>query len=141
MKSDTPSLVQDQLARFNRDPGMLLQMLRNLQLAQNRISDTDIATLSEAINLPRAKIQAVIDFYSFLHNEPRGLYDIYFSDSITDHMLGSREQAAKLCKRLGVEIGVPRSDGVVTVSYTSCTGLCERGLALARANGEPWTIW
>ncbi len=108
----------------------VLQMLRNLQLAQNCITDADIAILAEGLNLPRTKVQALIDFYSFLHNEPRGRYDIYFSDSITDHMLGSRVQAARLCEKLGAEPGVPRPDGAVTVSFTSCTGLCERGPAI-----------
>jgi [NiFe] hydrogenase diaphorase moiety large subunit len=109
---------------------MILQMLRNLQLERNHISDTDIAELADGLNIPRTKVQALIDFYSFLHNEPRGHYDIYFSDSITDHMLGSLDSAHLLCDLLGVELGVPRTDGFVTVSMTSCTGLCERGPAV-----------
>ncbi len=119
--------AREQLATYHRDPGMVLQMLRNIQLEKNHIPEPDILILAEGLNLPRTKVQALIDFYSFLHNEPRGLYDIYFSDSITDHMLGSRVQAESLCNKLGVELGVPRDDGVVTVSLTSCTGLCERG--------------
>ncbi len=105
-------------------------MLRNLQLAQNCITQSDIAILADGLNLPRTKVQALIDFYSFLHNEPRGRYDIYFSDSITDHMLGSLEQLGLMCELLGVEPGTPRKDGVVTVSTASCTGLCERGPAV-----------
>jgi [NiFe] hydrogenase diaphorase moiety large subunit len=109
---------------------MVLQMLRNLQLEHNGISDADVDELAEGLNLPRTKIHALIDFYSFLHRKPRGRYDIYFSDSITDHMLGSRESAAALCDALGVQPGVPRADGLVTVDFTSCTGLCERGPAI-----------
>ncbi len=109
---------------------MVLQMLRDIQLAQNVIRPSDIRILSESLNMPRAKIKALIDFYSFLHDSPRGRYDIYFSDSITDHMLGSRERAAQLCAALGVELGVPNADGLVSVALTSCTGLCERGPAV-----------
>jgi len=126
----TDSRARQQLVAYRRDPSKILQMLRNLQLEQNYISDSDIAELAEGLNTPRAKVQALIDFYSFLHNAPRGQYDIYFSDSITDHMLGSLSSARLLCDLLGVELGVPRSDGVVTVSKTSCTGLCERGPAV-----------
>ena len=109
---------------------MVLQMLRGVQLAQNGIRPDDVEVLAESLNVPHTKIRALIDFYSFLHDEPRGRYDIYFSDSITDHMLGSREAAEQLCRELGVEPGVPSADGLVTVSYTSCTGLCERGPAV-----------
>lgn len=105
-------------------------MLRNVQLARNHIRAKDVRAFSEYLNLPRTKIQALIDFYRFLHDTPRGKYDVYFSDSITDHMLGSREAAQALCDSLGVELGDPRADGLVTVDTTSCTGLCECGPAV-----------
>ena len=130
VNSDSTSPVYDQLAAYRRDPGMVLQMLRGVQLAQNGIHRSDTEALAASLNMPRAKITALIDFYSFLHATPRGRYDIYFSDSITDHMLGSRERAQQLCAELGVEPGVPNEDGLVTVAYTSCTGLCERGPAV-----------
>ncbi len=130
LNPDSPEVVYDQLAAYNRDPGMVLQMLRGIQLARNVIGPTDLEVLAESLNLPKAKIKALIDFYSFLHDSPRGSYDVYFSDSITDHMLGSRERAQQLCSELGVTPGVPSNDGLVTVAYTSCTGLCERGPAV-----------
>jgi len=109
---------------------MVLQVLRKLQLEQNYIRESDVEAVAESLNLPRTKVRALIDFYSFLHDTPRGRYDIYFSDSITDHMLGSRDSAAVLCEELGVEPGVPGENGLATVDFTSCTGLCERGPAV-----------
>ncbi|MDJ0938399.1 MAG: NADH-ubiquinone oxidoreductase-F iron-sulfur binding region domain-containing protein [Woeseiaceae bacterium] len=129
MQSAARPLAQEQLARYDRDPASILQMLRNLQLQQNGIRPSDIETLSEGLNVPATKIKSLIDFYSFLHDRPRGSYDIYLSDSITDRMLGGREVAWTLCRELGVRLGEPRPDGMVTVSTTSCTGLCERGPA------------
>ncbi len=107
-----------------------MQMLRQLQMSQNYIKESDIETLAESLNFPRTKIRGLIDFYSFLHTHPRGRYDIYFSDSITDHMLGSRESARVLCAELGLEPGVPDAEGLATVDFTSCSGLCERGPAV-----------
>ena len=130
MNASFDSVAREQLARYRRDPGMVVQMLRNLQLSQNFISETDIEVLAESLNMPRTKIHALIDFYSFLHKSPRGRYDIYFSDSITDHMLGSRESARILCDELGVEPGIPSANGIACVDFTSCTGLCERGPAV-----------
>ncbi len=134
MLAASSSLAQEQLTRYKRDPAKILQMLRNLQLQQNVIRQADISLLSDYLNLPQTKIKALIDFYSFLHDVPRGRYDVYFSDSITDRMLGNQESAAVLCEELGVTPGEPRADGLVTVSMTSCTGLCERGPA-AIVNG------
>ena len=130
MNHDASRVVQDQLRAYDRDPRMVLQMLRGIQLTRNHISKSNIDALADSLNVPGTKIKALIDFYSFLHVQPRGVYDIYFSDSITDHMLGSRERAQQLCDELGIELGVPVPDGLVTVDLTSCTGLCERGPAI-----------
>ena len=130
MSAEAGSPVREQLDRYRRDPGMVLQMLRNLQLQQNAIHEADIRALADNLNLPQTKIRALIEFYSFLHLAPRGRYDIYFSDSITDHMLGSQERCHQLCELLGVGIDEVREDGLVSISTTSCTGLCERGPAV-----------
>lgn len=134
MNTQTNSVVREQLIAYRRDPSMVLQMLRNLQLEQSVIYDSDIQILADGLNLPHTKVRALIEFYSFLHATSRGKYDIYFSDSITDHMLGSLEQCKLLCDILGLSIDETRADGLVTVSMTSCTGLCERGPA-ALVNG------
>ena len=108
----------------------LLQYLYELQCRFSHVPDTAIGRLSSELDLPSSHIRAVIAFYSFLHETPRGDFDILFSDSITDHMLGSRALQRRLCERLGVASGQPREDGRVTVDYTSCTGMCDQGPAL-----------
>jgi len=62
--------------------------------------------------------------------QDRGDFDIWFSDNITDRMLGNIKLLKSLCKKLGVKRGVPRADGRVTVDLTSCTGMCDQGPAL-----------
>ncbi len=123
------------LEAYNEDPALVLQMLRELQLRENRVSTSSIAALAEGLNLPETKIRARVDFYSFLHEAPRGAYDIYLSGSITDRMLGVEETAAVLCEGLGVSLGEPSASGLATVSMASCTGLCECGPA-AIVNGH-----
>ncbi len=127
---DVDEVVGQLIAGGGRHPGQLLQYLYALQYRYSCIPARAIERLAEQLQLPPARIHGVIEFYSFLHLTPRGAYDILFSDSITDHMLGSRELLAALCRRLGVEAGIPRADGVVTVDVTSCTGICDQGPAL-----------
>jgi [NiFe] hydrogenase diaphorase moiety large subunit len=75
------------------------------------------------------RVKAVVEFYSFLSTTPLGKFDIRISDSITDHMLGSREIAAQLCRGFGIRPGETRRDGRVSLAFTSCTGLCDQGPA------------
>ena len=108
----------------------LLQYLCQLQQRLSYIPADAITQLASLTRLPESDIHGVIEFYSFLHTQPRGQYDILLSDSITDHMLGSRKLLQQLCAQLGVEPGVPRSDGRVTIDTTSCTGICDQGPAM-----------
>ena len=124
-------------ASANNQPGHLLQYLYEIQYQYSYISQQAIQLLAEKLSLTEAHIHGVIGFYSFLHDSPRGNYDILFSDSITDHMLGSRQLLDQLCNTLGVTPATPRDDGRVTVDTTSCTGICDQGPAML-VNG--WTI-
>jgi len=122
--------VHQQLLRYNSQPEYVLQILRNLQMSQHYISQDDISQLSETLDLARMKIQSKIDFYHFLHDKDVGEFEIYFSDNITDQMLGSEELFQLLCELLYVKPGITREDRRVTVDKTSCTGLCEQGPAM-----------
>ena len=115
----------------------LLQYLYEIQYAYSCIPPQAIRILAEKLSLTESYIQSVIGFYSFLHESARGSYDILLSDSITDHMLGSRQLLDTLCERLGIKPGQPRADGRVSVDTTSCTGMCEQGPAML-VNG--WTV-
>jgi [NiFe] hydrogenase diaphorase moiety large subunit len=114
--------------------GRLLQHLCTIQQQYSYIPEQAVELLAASLQIPATQIFSVVDFYSFLHREARGDFDIYFSDSITDHMLGSRALLDSLCHKLGQELelqpGQPRADGRVTVDVTSCTGICDQGPAL-----------
>ena len=126
--------INEQLSSIGDAPDLLLQHLHALQLHYSHVPQEAIRLLSERLNTPPVQINAVLDFYSFLHRTARGEYDVRFSDNITDRMLGNQVLFKGLCKKLGVKPDVPRADGKVTVSLTSCTGICDQGPA-ALVNG------
>jgi [NiFe] hydrogenase diaphorase moiety large subunit len=130
MVTTTKTNVENQLKQYGKQQKYILQILRNIQLSHHRISQDDIEQLSEALDLAKMKIQSKIDFYRFLHNSYAGDYEIYFSNSITDQMLGSEKLIQLLCELLFVKLGVTREDNRVTDDTTSCTGLCEQGPAM-----------
>ena len=122
--------ISKRLSKTGNAPDLLLQHLDVIQSQYSHVPEKAIQILSERLNIPSMQINAVIDFYSFLHRRARGEYDIRFSDNITDRMLGNQDLFKSLCKKLGIEPDVPRADGKVTVSLTSCTGICDQGPAM-----------
>ena len=130
--------IQDVVRRHGGLPTRLLQILREVQDEQTWLSPEVLEQVAEALGLSVDKVRAVAEFYSFLYTEPRGSYDILFSDNITDRMLGNRALLHYLSERLGVAIGETRADGRVSVGTTSCTGMCDQGPA-ALVNGYALT--
>ncbi len=131
-------ITDSTLNKWRREPANLLQILIELQQSLQHIPRHAIDLLSAALNTPQAAIEGVIGFYSFLHSEPRGEYDILFSDNIVDQMLGSRALAAQLAERLCTDPGGTRCDKQISLDYTSCTGMGDQGPA-ALVNGYPLT--
>ncbi len=128
-RASVEGVTADLLRQWEHDPYNLLQILIGVQQAFQHISSAAVDLIADKLLLPRANIEGVIGFYSFLHAQPRGLYDLLMSDNIVDQMSGSRELAGMLAQRLGVEPGTTRADGVVSLGYTSCTGMGDQGPA------------
>jgi len=127
---DIDSFLTELFAGSDDSPGRLLQHLISIQNHYSHIPDHAVQFLSERLNTPAVQILSIIEFYAFLHKQTRGDYDIRFSDNITDRMLKNRALLRSLCKKLNITYGVTRADARVTVSMTSCTGLCDQGPAL-----------
>ena len=100
----------------DNQPGHLLQYLYEIQYRYSCVPQQAIQLLAEKLSLTESHIHGLIGFYSFLHDSPRGSYDILVSDSITDHMLGSRSLLDALCTKLGVTPAAPRGCSTVVVS-------------------------
>ena len=142
--SDTDlEILQGIVARHDGAATELVQILREVQDRFRHIPRAAMRFLASALGVPLTRVQGVAEFYSFFSLQARGRYDLRISDSITDHMLGSREIAAHLGQRLGIAPGETRADGAVSLDFTSCTGLCDQGpaglvngLALSQLNQE-----
>ena len=115
---------------FPRHPNSLVQLLREAQAEHGWLPRPLLAALAQELGLTLAHVEGVASFYRFLHLQPVGRLRILFSDNITDRMRGSEALMADLCARLGVQPGVMRADGRVSVAAASCTGLGDQGPAL-----------
>lgn len=136
--------VAESLTSHGRDPRHLLQNLIRVQHRFSHVPDAAVEALSAALDVTRTQVRAAIAFYAFLHERPRGDFEIRFSDNITDRMLGSPRLLRLLTERLGLA-GLPgwgrdliRDDGRVSVGLASCTGMCDQGPALL-VNGQAVT--
>ncbi len=127
------------LARHDHDPTRLLQILIDAQEIDGWLPAPTLTRIAAGLALPRARVEGVAGFYSFLYTRPVGRYRVLFSDNITDRMLGNAGLLDALCRKLWLEPGKTSEDGLVSVATTSCTGLCDQGPAMlvnGRAIGQ-----
>jgi [NiFe] hydrogenase diaphorase moiety large subunit len=130
------AFIQTLLAKADKQPVKLLEILREIQAHYLHIPAEAIDFLAESLNIAKTRIIAVIEFYSFFHVTPQGRYTILLSDSVTDQMLGKENILLELSTLLGIKPGQVRVDGLVSLDNTSCTGICDQGPA-ALINGYP----
>ena len=118
------------LASHRREPGQLLQILREIQAQTGWISPEIMGQVAAALCVPLTRVQAVVAFYAFLYDRPVGRYRVLFSDNITDRMQGAVALREHMLRRLRLRLDEVSADGLVSVGLTSCTGMGDQGPAL-----------
>ncbi|HKN31215.1 MAG TPA: NAD(P)H-dependent oxidoreductase subunit E [Roseiarcus sp.] len=134
----TNDVVARVIERRQGHPTQLLQILREIQQELEWISPDTARSVAAALSVPVRSVDSVVQFYSFLYDNPPGHYRILFSDNITDRMLGNRRLFEHMLTRLKLKRGEVSADGAVSVDLTSCTGMCDQGPALL-VNNRPVT--
>ena len=90
-------------------------------------------------NVALSQVAAVVAFYSFFSTQPRGRFDILFSNCTScGYLTGGQNLLQMLCEQLQVTPGKTRADGLVSIDETSCIGMCDQGASLL-VNGAPVT--
>ena len=130
--------LEQLVQRHGSNASQLLQILREIQEHFGHIPHQLVTELAQRLSIPRARIESVASFYSFLHLKPHGEYRVLFSDNITDRMLGSQPLMELMCQQLWLQPGKVSEDGLVSIGTTSCTGMCDQGPALL-VNGRAIT--
>ena len=116
--------------RYRADPLYLVQIVREAQASLGWVSRETQVEIAHRLNIPITRVDAVVKFYSFFYDRPRGAYRVLFSDNITDRMAGSFELFNRMLGNFGVKRGEVSADGLVSIDLTSCIGMCDQGPAM-----------
>jgi len=120
------------LERFTgrEEPARILPALR-LALEEFGALDAEVrATMAERLGLPASRVEALVSFYSLLHETPRGAHTITVCKSLSCRLLGSDDVAARFRRAIGLasglEAGETTPDGRFTLEEVECIGACDR---------------
>ncbi len=117
--------VEKELKRYEQKESAIVRCLYRLQKENGGwISPKSIEHLSELMDIPVSKIQAVFSFYTMFNKKRVGRYHIQVCTNATCSLLKGRELVKHILKELGVNLNEVTNDGKYSVSEVECLGAC-----------------
>ena len=125
VKETVRRIYEEAKAKSLEDGDMLINVLHAIQEHFNNfIPPEAVEELSELMNYPPSRLYEVLTFYTMFSTKPRGKYVIRVCQSTPCHVTGGREVIEALKDVLGIDFGETTDDGLFTLEYSSCLGLC-----------------
>ncbi|MEO6984618.1 MAG: formate dehydrogenase subunit gamma [Paralcaligenes sp.] len=139
---DRPSEPQIQeaarsaVAQYEGQAGNLLPILHAIQDALGYIPDTAVPTLVEALQLSRAEIHGVIQFYAHFRDQPAAAIVLEVCRAESCQAMGAEHLAEHARQHLGCDFHGSSANGKVTLEPVYCLGLCAQSPAVM-IDGQP----
>lgn len=125
--SFTPELearFQKMLPHYPVRSAVLIPTLHLALKQWGHLSDEVVAFVSEKVGVAPSECLGVISFYTMLHREPLGRYNIQVCQTLSCALAGAEGLVAHLEKKLGIRVGETTSDGLFTLSTAECLASC-----------------
>ena len=134
MSKEDTALISKVVKEYGKDPHRLMDIVRDIHAQEGYLSDDAVNGIAQALGIHRVQVQDMVSFYSFFDREQAGKCTIRLSNCVVDRMHGMEEVAKAFEKELGIPVGQTTEDGMISLKYTSCTGMCDQAPA-ALVNG------
>ncbi len=108
----------------------LIPVLQHVQNVARHISPEAMQDIASAFNIHPVEVQGVVSFYSFLSTEKKGKFIIRLCRTVSCDMAGKEAVARQLENELDIEFGETTTDGMFTLEFTNCLGMCDQGPAM-----------
>lgn len=113
-----------------RTRSALLGVLQALREERREINDVAMQVVADRLGITPVDVQGVVTFYAFLTNRPVGTHVVRVCRTLTCEMAGMRRVADQLQAELGITVGGTSADGLVTLDWVNCIGMCDQAPAL-----------
>lgn len=119
-------MYQEIFKKYAPTKDNLIYILHEIQdqHPQHYISEDAVAAVATYLNVPTNHIFGVLTFYSMFSTKPRGKNIIRLCESPPCYLRGSDNILRKLISLLNIEPGETTKDGLFTLEFTACLGVC-----------------
>lgn len=88
------------------------------------LSDEVVTFVAEKVGVAPSEVLGVISFYTMLHREPLGKYNIQVCQTLSCALAGAEGLVEHLEKKLGIKVGETTPDGLFSLSTAECLASC-----------------
>ncbi len=109
----------------------LMPILQTLQTEYGTLSGLMMQEVAHKLGIHPVEVEGFASFYSFLKpNQSQGKYVIRLCQTISCDLAGKSRVARQFENELGIKFGETTQDGMFTLEYTNCLGMCDQGPAV-----------
>ncbi len=128
--ADNSGVTRQICERFGNDKGRLMDIFLNVQAEAGCIASGALDDIAKSLSIGRVEVESAATFYAFFSREPRGRFVIRLCNDIIDQIKGMDRIAAAFRAELGIDFGQTTPDGLFSLEYTPCIGMCDQAPAL-----------
>ena len=125
--ADVQKIIGDAVKVHGTERKALMPILQAIVQEKNYLSDEDMISVANVLDLSSAEVFGTASFYTFLDTEERGEYVVRVCKTISCHMAGEDEVINALEKNLKIKAGETTVDKKFTLLTANCLGWCHKG--------------
>jgi [NiFe] hydrogenase diaphorase moiety large subunit len=126
LRADVTSLVE----KLGPGRSSLIPILADVKRRFHQIDSESMQTIADVLDIHPVEVYSVASFYAFLHGAPEGQFVIRLCGTLSCDFAGKDAVADALTDELGVGFDETTGDGLFTLEWASCVGMCDQGPAL-----------
>ena len=123
----TKPKLKTTLDRYQRDPGMLVSVLQDIQAEYNYLPKDALAEVSQGLDIPLTQVYSVASFFKAFSLKPRGRHLINVCLGTACHVRGTVRILEEIERKLGIKSGGTTKDNKYTLETVNCVGACALG--------------
>ena len=122
-----PVEVNEIIDKYPAEPGVLIQLLLDVQAEFKWIPKEAILSISEKLQIPISQIYRVASFYKAMSLMPRGKHVVNVCLGTACHVRGAPRIMDKIEENLEIRVGETTQDMKFTLERVNCLGCSALG--------------
>jgi len=119
--------VEPILARYQRDQGLLVSVLQDIQAEYNYLPKEALVQVSQGLDIPLSQVYSVATFFKAFSLKPRGRHLINVCLGTACHVRGAVRVLEGIERELNIKPRETTEDFKYTLETVNCVGACALG--------------